>query len=247
MIQVLNKAFNILEYLSWDASREVPLGEIASALNMDKGTCANILKTLCMRGYVDQELPRKGYKLGYMVFRLGDPYVNKEELTRKSMEELDNLGARLNEVVLLSVLKQDKRVMMYNTTPDQDLIVRTSRENPVYRATTGRVILSYASLEERVRFVRKYGLPKPGDWEGVESFEDLMKELDRTREAGWRIDRNKNMIIGMAVPVWKGNKVVASIGVYLPEVRFSAKRHIEILSGLKKTADNIRLKLSEPE
>ena len=247
MIQVLDKAFNILEYLSWDASREIPLGEIAGALNMDKGTCANILKTLCMRGYVDQESPRKGYKLGYMVFRLGDPYVNKEELTRKAMEEVDKLGARLNEVVLLSVLKQDKRVVMYGTIPDQDLVVRTSREIPVYRATTGRMILAYTSSEERVRFVRKYGLPKPGDWEGIESFEDLLKELDRTREAGWRVDLNKNMIAGMAVPVWKGNKVVASLGVYLPEVRFTPQKHVEMLDDLRRTADAIRMKLSEPE
>ena len=65
MIQVLNKAINILELLSSDATREFPLAEIASSLEMDKGTCANILKTLRLRGYGrDRTLVRSDTRTG---------------------------------------------------------------------------------------------------------------------------------------------------------------------------------------
>ena len=152
MIQVIEKAFNILELLSSDTSKEFSLSEIAEALAMDKGTCSNIMKTLKLRGYVDQSVPRKGYKLGYMIYRLSDPFVNNDDLTRKSIDEIDLLGARFNEAVLLSVLRQDKRVVLYGTMPDQELSVRTSREVSVYRSNTGRLILSYYSDEELIRF-----------------------------------------------------------------------------------------------
>lgn len=244
MIRVVEKALNILELLSSDTSKAFSLSEIAEALAMDKGTCSNIMKTLRLRGYVDQSVPRKGYKMGYMIYRLSDPFVNNDELTRKSIDELDLLGARLNEAVLLSVLRQDKRVVLYGTMPDQELAVRTSREVPVYRSNTGRLILSYYSDEDLIRFVRRYGLPKPGDWEGVESLEDLLREFRKAREQGWYMDKNRNLIVGLSVPVWKASKVVAGLGVYLPEVRYKPERKVAIITALKKTADHLRIKFN---
>ena len=44
MIKVIEKALNILELLAGEQDREISLGEIASTLNMDRGTCSNIRK-----------------------------------------------------------------------------------------------------------------------------------------------------------------------------------------------------------
>ena len=117
MIRVIDKALNILELLASDITQEYPLGMIADALEMDKGTCSNIVKTLQQRGYVSQSAPRKGYKLGYMIYRLGDSFVNNEDLARLSIGTMERLAARFNESVLLSVLRQDKRITLYNTVP----------------------------------------------------------------------------------------------------------------------------------
>ena len=68
-IKVIEKALNILELLASEESREFPLGEIADTLNMDHGTCSNIIKTLASRGYINQKGPRCGYKFGYMPLR----------------------------------------------------------------------------------------------------------------------------------------------------------------------------------
>ena len=238
MIRVVEKALNILELLSAESERDFALGEIAGILDLDKGTCANIVRTLRERGYVDQVAPRKGYQLGYMAYRLGDSFVNNEELAALAQPVVDRLGQELGESVLLSVVRQDKRVLLYGTTTEHELVVRTSREIPVYRSTTGLMILSYLSGEELVRFVRHYGLPKAGDWEGVESFDALLKELDRARALGWRYDCNKSHVVGLAVPIWKGNKVVASIGVYLPEFRCTSTQ--PILNALLAAAETLR-------
>ena len=53
-IKVIEKALNILELLASEESREFPLGAIADTLNMDHGTCSNIIKTLASRGYINQ-------------------------------------------------------------------------------------------------------------------------------------------------------------------------------------------------
>ena len=53
MIKVIDKALNILELLANEQNKKFQLGEIADTLKMDHGTCANIIKTLAARGYVD--------------------------------------------------------------------------------------------------------------------------------------------------------------------------------------------------
>ncbi|MBQ5984609.1 MAG: IclR family transcriptional regulator [Bacteroidales bacterium] len=246
MIRVIDKALNILELLASDITQEYPLGMIADALEMDKGTCSNIVKTLQQRGYVSQSAPRKGYKLGYMIYRLGDSFVNNEDLARLSIGTMERLAARFNESVLLSVLRQDKRITLYNTVPEQDLTVRTSREKPAYCATTGRMILSYLSSEELVRFIRLHGLPKAGEWDGVTSYSELLSELEKAREQGWRIDVNRNHIVGLGVPIWKGDKVVASLGIFLPEARFNGEIQGEMLQALIEAGEEIRSILSRP-
>ena len=64
MIQVVNRALNILEIIAKNPDRELGLTEIADSVELNHGTCANILKTLVLRGYVEQAGAKKGYKLG---------------------------------------------------------------------------------------------------------------------------------------------------------------------------------------
>lgn len=247
MIQVLNRGLNILELLSSDANRDFSLHEIATALELDKGTCSNILKTLRFRGYVTQSAPRKGYKMGYMVYRLGDSFASNEGLARLSVDTVNRLAARFNETVLLTTIRQDKRVTLYRAEADQDLIVRSSLEVPAYRASTGRMILSYYSSEELLRFVRLHGTPKEGDWEGITDFPTLHAELERARKRGWRVDCNRQHVVGLAVPVWKGNKVVAALGIYLPESRFNEPLQAEMVNALKEAAETLRAIFNRPE
>ena len=54
MIQVINRALNILEILAQEPDKEFGLSEIATTVELSAGTCANILKTLVYRNYVEQ-------------------------------------------------------------------------------------------------------------------------------------------------------------------------------------------------
>ena len=63
MIKVLHKAFDLIESMSADKSRAFSLTELANIINEKPTTCANIVKTLCERGYLSKAEP-KGYVLG---------------------------------------------------------------------------------------------------------------------------------------------------------------------------------------
>ena len=51
MIQVVNRACDILEVLVETPDAPVGLGEVAGRVGLHAATCANILKTLVARGY----------------------------------------------------------------------------------------------------------------------------------------------------------------------------------------------------
>ena len=64
MIQVVNRAFDILELVALKGDNDVGLGEIADTLGLNHGTCANILKTMIYREYIEKTSSRGGYRLG---------------------------------------------------------------------------------------------------------------------------------------------------------------------------------------
>ena len=97
-----------------------------------------------------------------------------------------------------------------------------------------------------MRFIRLHGLPKAGEWDGVTSYSELLSELEKAREQGWRIDVNRNHIVGLGVPIWKGDKVVASLGIFLPEARFNGEIQGEMLQALIEAGEEIRSILSRP-
>ena len=235
-IKVIEKALNILELLASEESREFPLGEIADTLKMDHGTCANIIKTLTTRGYVNHDGPRQGYKFGYMPYKLTNTAINNEELTKIARDEIDRLGTCLNESAILSCIKNDKRIVLYHTVPDRDLIVRTNVDKSIYSANTGRVIIANYTPAHLEKCLIRLGLPSKEEWPGIYESDnpqgELVNRLASVRVAGYEIHHDTNGIVGVAAPIFKAGHVVGSVGVYMPRMRYTDEGGI-----LKKVLD----------
>lgn len=246
MVKVIEKALNILELLASEQNRKFQLGEIADTLNLDHGTCANIIKTLAFRGYVQHDGPRMGYKFGYMPFKLINSAINNEELTKIAREDIDRLGSRLNETTLLSCIKNDKRIVLYHTTPNRELIVRTNVDKSIYSANTGRVILANYTLAHLEKCIIRLGLPTKAEWpeiyESNNPHGELINRLTSIRAAGYEIHHDSNGIVGTAAPIFRGGHVIGSVGVYMPKIRHINKD--ETLRLVLETADSINQKIA---
>lgn len=227
MILVLGKAMNILELLAQNPYDEIPLGRIAEKLNMDRGTCANIIKSLASRGYVQQTGPRQGYKLGYMIYDLANSAVFNDDLTEIAQEDIVDLGVSLNESVILSVIRNDKRVVLIQIDPNRNFYVRTHIDKPVYSANTGRVILAYYSPAAIEKFISRVGLPTREQWPEIYCSEnikgELMNELCTIKRNGYSLYKDKNEIVGFAAPIFNNGHVAGGLGVYLPHERLEDK------------------------
>lgn len=245
MIQVISRALNILELLSSEPGREIPLGDISGRLGLDKGTCANILKTLRDRGYVSQPYPRSGYILGYKAYQITGRSIENDELTKIARSDIDSLGRRINESVLLSVIRNDRRVVLYSTVPDREIIVRTTGDKPIYSACTGRVIMANYTPAHLEKLIIRIGLPSASEWPVVAGAENpagtLANELSRIRRDGYAVHRDTGGIIGFAAPLFKEGHITGGVGLYLPLERLSDEK--TMLTALLDCAASINLKI----
>lgn len=247
MIQVINRAFNIMEVIAQDNEKEWGLSEIADSLELNHGTCANILKTLVQRGYVEQAGMKKGYKLGYMTYQLTNSSGYNMDLVNAAKALMDGFRDEINETVILSVVKNDKRVLLHEALCSHEIQVRTTPEASVYRATTGRMILAHYSPKELNDFIDKTGLPSEEDWPEVAGKSELIQALNETRKKNIEVSWNKHHVVGLATPIFKKNKIVASLGVYLPDIRFSKTERNHIVKEMLNTTEIINKKLNRSD
>jgi DNA-binding IclR family transcriptional regulator len=243
MIQVIHRAFDILELLASQPERVFSLGEIAEAAELNRGTCSNILKTLAARSYVTRLSGRGGYCLGSMASPWEGQAAQDRELAARAKPVLQSLTQRLNETSLIGVIRGRKRVTLESVACDRDLQVRARQIRDVYETASGRLLLAYLPEEQRSAFVARAGLPSPGVWPGVGTMDDLRRAWEQIRRDELSQSQSLEHIVGLAVPIRRGEQVIASASVYLPESRYTSDRRDEIESALRHAGREISQRL----
>lgn len=243
MVLVIIKALDILEYIAQDPERAYTLTEISERLDLNQATCANILKTLVSKNYVEHLGRKKGYRLGPMAFNLTNSLGYNQNLVMAAKPEMEALTDQLNEGSLLGIIRNQKRLVLHMVNSDQDLQVRSKTERDVYETASGRLLLAYMTGKEIGGFINVKGLPASGVWKEVETREDLMRALQKIQREEIVITHSAKHIIGVAVPVKKNGKAIAALSVFLPEIRFPAPRKKEIVAALRLAAERINRRL----
>ena len=205
MIQVLHRAFDILELLASQIDREFRLGEIARELAISPSTCANIVRTLVSRGYVTKVHPHKSYTLGPMVFQLPHRRNYRLSLVQRARPHLETLAAQTVETVVLTILEQDRfyiidevRSDLLPPIPFDPLYIRD-----VMSKATSRVLLAHLPEEDRIRLLAP---------EQRQAWDSSCADIGG-QAVHRHLDRSS---AGFAAPIWQGDAVIASLGLYLP-------------------------------
>ncbi|WP_338876418.1 IclR family transcriptional regulator C-terminal domain-containing protein [Spirosoma sp. SC4-14] len=245
MIQVINRAIDIIEFIAQEPDRPKSLGEVADAVGLNHGTCANILKTLVARDFIEQAAVKKGYTLGAKAYALTGNDSYRKDLLEAATSEMHALTALLNENVLLAVLKGNQRIALQRTDSEHDLQVRTLDRKNAYDTASGRLLLAYYSETELDKFIANYGLPTADVWPEAstrERFSEVAAQI-RREELAIQLTRGRQ-VIGLAVPVFKGPRVVASLSIYMPEYRYMATDRTKVRQELLATASRISDRLN---
>ena len=99
-----------------------------------------------------------------------------------------------------------------------------------------RKILVALEEEELHQFIESFGLPTKQEWADAAGMKSFQQSIKLIRKQGYSIQVTKEHILGIAFPVYAKGKVVASLGMYMPESRCNASGIKEIISLIKKSA-----------
>jgi len=123
MIQVIQRALAVLEHLAWHGENPVALGDIARATGLNSATCARILGTLMLEGYVEQEGRRQGYRLGPMAYTLTCRGPYRKDLVACAEPHVRDLARITGETAIVTILHQNTRYIICRAEGGQDVQV----------------------------------------------------------------------------------------------------------------------------
>ena len=236
MIQVIKRAFTVLEELSLDG--EVSLESLARLTGLNRGTLCNILRTLIELGYVVRSRSSH-YELTSRFRELANGinfHENEKILLRQTVE---SLAESTGESGVLAIIRGDRVAVVTQAQHPRVLMLNTMEiyaALSLYHSVSGRILISFMEQNARTSLCSRTGFP--GDeWDGIESFQELEKACSKIRRNGISVMKNSKLeIIAFAVPVfWNG--IVMSLGLTMPISRCSSAERKIIIEQLKSHAD----------
>ncbi|MBN9150840.1 MAG: IclR family transcriptional regulator [Micrococcales bacterium] len=212
-IQSIERAAAILKLLS-SGQRRLGVVELAQYMGLPKGTVHGILVTLTHIGFVEQDRATGKYQLGATVLRLGNSYLDGNELRNISINWADALAARSREAVQIGTRHDGGALIVHHVfRPDDSLqSLEVGTVLPLHSTALGKVLLAFGA--EELDDVLTMPLERSASRTTVSS-RDLEIELGDIRTGGWAGEVNE-LVDGqaaIAAPIRDRDFVVGSIGI----------------------------------
>ena len=243
MHQAINRAFDILEYVGSNGETPSNFSDIVANVGLNAGTCANIINAMVKRGYLKKLENKKGYMVGTTLYKLTSFDGYKKDLLNVSKPILEKLTEEINENALLAVLKEDERILLYQTKSKQDIQAVSSEDKPAYESSTGRLLIAMLTDVELDKFISLYGLPLPSVWKEGSTTKGFAKAVAEIRKNGFALQESQRNISGISVTVVQNDKVIGAIGVFLPSFRLTSETKSVLLKELYKASNQISASL----
>ncbi|MET7280862.1 IclR family transcriptional regulator [Kribbella sp. NPDC005582] len=240
-VQSIERAAAVLRLLAV-APNGLGVADVGNALGLAKTTVHGILRTLQQVGFVEQDHSGAHYHLSDAFGRLGESYLDPNELRSRAINWADSLAARSGEVVRVGRLVENKVVVVHHVfrpdDSDQDLDVGTTL--PPHATALGKAVLAYDASGA--------GRPKRLEAFTTRTIVDgtkLAEELAAVRSRGWAGEFEEHTIetAGIAAPIrGLGGLVVGAVGLTGRIERICDSRlrpRAELITMVRATAEAI--------
>ncbi|QOR70471.1 IclR family transcriptional regulator [Ruania alkalisoli] len=214
-IQSIERAAAIVRLLA-AGPRPLRLSEIATALQLPRGTAHGILKTLTEVDFVAQDRSTGLYELSDGLRHLGSGYLDANELRVRSMNWADPLATRTGTAVRVATLDQGGVLVVHyvlgpDAASDQGPDVGTYL--PPHATALGQVLLAYSASAEQYTGTR----PTAFTSSTIVDARALATVLTHTRTRGYAVERSQYAPerASIAAPIFGyGGLVVAAVGIH---------------------------------
>lgn len=244
MSKSLIKAIHVL-----DCFFEKPvmtINELTEIAGMPKTTVFRLANGLEEAGLLVKE--RKSshdvtYRMSLKFLKYGKHVSDQLEYSKIALPHMRKLNEEIDELVHLSIVEDDHVVYVetVNSTKPVRLVVKVGERSPLYAGSGPKLFLASLHDYEVEEYFKRTKLEKltPNTFT---TREKLMEEIAEIRKRGYSISYSERFhaTIGMSYPIFNyEGKVVAALGVSVPDVYFSEERKQIIIEKLGETVEKI--------
>jgi len=212
LVPAVDRAARLLALLEAGQSA-MTISELARELNINKGTMRDLLETLRAHGLLERDEPRKQYRLGPRLARLGMAALGQMDLARVAHAYLIDLAHQLGGAVLLVVRHGDRATIVDKADAGQvavEVSATVGRRIPLAAGACGKVFLSAIDSAEVDKYLTALR-PAPRT---IRDPAQYALELERVRRIGYATDDEEYLagVRATAAPVLDARgRVIAAV------------------------------------
>jgi DNA-binding IclR family transcriptional regulator len=207
-------AIEIIEFFA-NHNTEIGIADISNALHINKNAVSRVLDVLLEKSWIYMSNhTQKKYRLTLRPFSLIGGHTRNSDIAKIAAPYVENLNKELGVSVYLGV-KNGKNVLYllhYDSNKEVRINGRVGGEYPLHCAAPGKVLLSYADVEE-IKDYFNTPITKTTT-NTITDFPSFITEADTIKQSAYAIDNEEfaQGIICIAVPVFDcTGSVVATI------------------------------------
>lgn len=233
MDRAVSRAFQIVEALA-QSNGSMRLTDLASELELQKSTVHRILSTLIQLGYVAKTAETGQYHATLKMWELGANILASHPLKRVAAGFLHELHRLSGETVSLTIPSDDDVLYVDKIISPRPIRFTTRVGSRVAAPLTasGKAILAHTP---NAREVLERVLPRL-EPERAYDVDEVMKELEQTRERGYSVSSARPGVVSFAsVVLGRDGHPAAALSVSAPTQRLTDGKRAEIIEGVLST------------
>ncbi|UOF92450.1 IclR family transcriptional regulator [Fodinisporobacter ferrooxydans] len=242
IIQAVDRALQILDLFD-EYETELKITDISERMQLHKSTIHSLLKTLQVRGYIEQNPENGKYKLGLKLFERGNLVINGLDLRTTARKHLMELSFKTGQTVHLVILDGKEGVYIDKVEGSSGIIAysRIGRRVPIHSSAVGKALVAFSPAADIERILDGYVFGKRTE-NTILNREDFLRELEQVRRQEYAIDDQENEpgVRCVAVPIRNySGQAVAAISISTPISGLDDEQFDQLLALLQETAQQI--------
>lgn len=229
-VALLERAMEILSCFT-PKHGALTLSELAELTKLPVSTCHRITTTLVDGGFLSRGSDRK-FRVGTKLWTIAQHAPLSDRLRESALPSLARLYEETGENITLAVLDRGQALYVDRLVGERSVptISRAGGHLPLHTTGVGKVLLAYQSDAYINRYLeRPLACPTP---HAIVDPVKLRRDLAEVRARGYSVTRQE-MTLGsgsIAVPILRGGRCVAAVGVIVHLARLDTNRLVATLN-----------------
>jgi IclR family KDG regulon transcriptional repressor len=238
----LEKAIDILNLYDV-GGYEYTAQEISNKLGIPLSTTYKYLDVLVKRQLLARNSKSKKFRLGMMIFRLGNVISKDFSLINVAMPYLKKLTQKTGETSILTNIEGYDSVCLERVEPDCliKFSLKPGRKLPLYVGATSKILLAYQEDSFIDAYLDECELIKLTN-KTINDKRILKDSLQKIRQDGYACSHSEadSGATAVAAPIFNENgKILAGLSIAGPAERINEDKLLEFRDFVKESAKNI--------